>query len=138
MQILLEKIAKHGPLLMVHDNIQLEEPVASQCGDNQSVTDNGTVITVIHLPPSALALENCSEFKEFMHLLNTCHMQGTAPKLSSGDLEQPRLLIYNRTNDIHDIIELLNRIPELSSIDWKADCLKRPIGPKQLPYGPEH
>ncbi|KAH7334675.1 hypothetical protein B0J17DRAFT_630671 [Rhizoctonia solani] len=86
MRILLEKIAKHGPLLMVHNNIRLEEPVASQCGDNQSVTDNGTAITVIHLPPSALALENC----------------------------------------------------KLSSIDWKADCLKHPIGPKQLPYGPEH
>ncbi|KAH7329749.1 hypothetical protein B0J17DRAFT_722444 [Rhizoctonia solani] len=123
---------------MVHDNIRLEEPVASQRGDNQSVTDNGTAITVIHLPPSALALENCSEFKEFMRSLNTCHMQETAPKLSWGDLDQPRLLIYNRTSDIHDIIELLNGIPELSSIDWKADCLKRPIGPKQLPYGPEH
>ncbi|KDN33049.1 hypothetical protein RSAG8_13862, partial [Rhizoctonia solani AG-8 WAC10335] len=91
MRILLEKIAKHGPLLIVHDNIRIEEPVASQHGDNQSVTDNGTAITVIHLPPSAQALENCSKFKEFMRSLNIQHMQGTAPKLSWGDLDQPHL-----------------------------------------------
>ncbi|KDN39309.1 hypothetical protein RSAG8_08944, partial [Rhizoctonia solani AG-8 WAC10335] len=96
MRVLLEKIAKHGPLLIVHDNIRLEEPAASQRGDNQTVTDNGTAITIIHLPPSALALENCSEFKEFMRSLNTCRMQGTAPKLSWEDLDQPRLLAYNR------------------------------------------
>ncbi|KAG8747464.1 hypothetical protein FRC11_012335 [Ceratobasidium sp. 423] len=138
MQILVEKIAKHGPLLIVHDNIQIEEPAASQHGDNQSVTDNGTAITVIHLPPSALALENCHKFKEFMHSLNTSQMQGTAPKLSWEDLDQPQLLVYNRAGNIHDILELLKQIHELSSIDWKADILKHPIGPKQLPHGPEH
>ena len=138
MRILLEKIAKHGPLLIVHDNIRLEEPVASQRGDNQSVTDNGTAITVIHLPPSALALENCTGFKEFMHALNNDRMQGTAPKLSWEDLDQPHLLAYNRASNIYDILDLLKQIPELSSIDWKADKLKRPTGPKQLPHGPEH
>ena len=138
MRVLLEKIAKQGPLLIVHDNIRIEEPAASQRGDNQSVTDNGTAITVIHLPPSALALENCAGFKEFMHSLNACRMQGTAPKLSWEDLDQPRLLAYNRASSIHDILEILKKIPELSTIDWKAEKLKHPIGPKQLPHGPEH
>ncbi|EUC55882.1 hypothetical protein RSOL_142830 [Rhizoctonia solani AG-3 Rhs1AP] len=138
MRVLVEKIAKLGPLLIVHDNIRLEEPAASQRGDNQSVTDNGTAITVIHLPPSALALENCGAFKEFMHALNNSQMQGTAPKLSWQDLDQPQLLMYNRASNIHDILDLFQMIPELSSIDWNADKLKRPIGPKQLPHGPEH
>ncbi|KAG8731234.1 hypothetical protein FRC11_004678, partial [Ceratobasidium sp. 423] len=99
---------------------------------------NGTAITVIHLPASALALENCSDFKAFMRSLDARRMQGTAPKLSWEDLAQPCLLTYNKTSSTHDILDLLKKIPELSNIDWKAEKLKRPTGPKQLPHGPEH
>ncbi|KAG8679960.1 hypothetical protein FRC11_003108, partial [Ceratobasidium sp. 423] len=115
MKELVERITKHGPLLIVYDNIRVEYPVASQRGNNQSVTDNGTAITVVHLPASALSLENCSNFKAFMRSLNARRIQGTMPKLSWEDLAQPRLPTYNKTGSIHDILDLLKKIPEVSN-----------------------
>jgi hypothetical protein len=136
-QMLLSVASK--PIVVVHDNIKLKYGVRSQRGDNQTVSDNGTAISVFILPDSACALENSDEFDPLRRRLKAQRIAGTSPRLSWGDLAKTDRLIRLRTAFIYDIIDIFRMILEFSGSNiWKAGRLKRPTGPNQLPHGPEH
>ncbi|KAG8699125.1 hypothetical protein FRC09_006826 [Ceratobasidium sp. 395] len=127
------------PILMVHDNLMLKYKVCSQRGNHQSATDNGTASTVIILPEGARVFEDPNNFVPLRRSLNAKRIAGTAPELSFRDLDQSARYIANRNAFTHDILELFAMIPELADHKiWNSDKLKRPIGPQQLPSGPEH
>lgn len=131
--------ARSGPFGAVHNNVRFKHPVQSQRGDNQTVTDNGTAMTLIVFPKSAQALENPEDFQPFYQELKQKRLDNTAPQLSWKDLVVPAHQKLNRTSSIFDILDMFEMIPELSqSKIWKSDRLKRPSGPQQLPHGPEH
>ncbi|KAG8767148.1 hypothetical protein FRC12_006423 [Ceratobasidium sp. 428] len=130
-----------NPFVMVHDNIRLKHPVRSQRGDNQSVSDNGTAAAVIILAntESAQTFKKAAKFLPFLRDLRDERRAGTAKRLCYEDLDHTGRSVYNRTSYIFDVLEILATIPELTGLDvWKSGKLKRPVGPRQLPSGPEH
>ncbi|KAG8702783.1 hypothetical protein FRC09_004533 [Ceratobasidium sp. 395] len=128
-----------NPFLIVHDNIRLKYPVRSQRGNNQTTTDNGTASSVIILPKFARAFENADDIGPFLRTLRAKRRAGTAPRLCYRDLSHPAQRLANQTAYIYDILDILALIPELAGLDiWKSNKLKRPVGPQQLPSGPEH
>ncbi|KAG8740128.1 hypothetical protein FRC12_016105 [Ceratobasidium sp. 428] len=131
-----------NPFVVVHDNIRLKYPVRSQRGNNQTVTDNGTASAVIisdRSLPSAQVFRNPDEFRPLNRTLQAQRRMGTAPRLCYDDLSKTAQQIYNRESYIFDVLEILATTPELYGLKaWKSDKLKRPVGPNQLPSGPEH
>jgi hypothetical protein len=125
--------------LIVHDNIQIKFPVGSQHGDNQSVSDNGTAITFIVLPESARLFEDADCFMPSYRTLRAKHISGTAPRLDWKDLNEPERLRHMHIGATFDILDIIRAIPEFDKwSELESDKLKRPIGPNQLPHGPEH
>jgi hypothetical protein len=136
-QLVLAAASKFG--LIVHDNIQIKFPVGSQRGDNQSVSDNGTAITFIVLPESAHAFEDKDDFMPFYRTLRAKRITGTASCLDWNDLVEPERLGRMHIGAIFDILDILKAIPEFDKwSELSSVMLKRPIGPNQLPHGPEH
>ncbi|KAG8698027.1 hypothetical protein FRC09_007478 [Ceratobasidium sp. 395] len=128
-----------NPFVMVHDNIRLKYPVRSQRGDNQTVSDNGTAASVIITDKTGRDFKNPDETGPYYWTLRAQHRAGTAPRLCFKDLIKPAQQAVNKTAFIYDILDILATIPELTGLPiWKDTKLKRPIGPQQLPHGPEH
>ncbi|KAG8685991.1 hypothetical protein FRC09_014427 [Ceratobasidium sp. 395] len=128
-----------NPFVMVHDNIRLKYPVRSQRGDNQTVSDNGTAALVIITDKTGRNFKNPDETGPYYRTLRAQRRAGTAPRLCFEDLIKPAQRAVNKTAFIYDILDILATIPELAKLPiWKDAKLKRPIGPQQLPHGPEH
>lgn len=81
-------VAKTKVIVMFHDNIRLIYAVSSQHGDNQTVSDNGTAISMLELHDDALAhiLEDPDDWGPFLcNLIAQCEA-GTAPRLTWADM----------------------------------------------------
>src|SRR5256885_2282899 len=104
------------------------------------MTDNGTAITLLVFPKaSTLEFEDPDDFKPFHRTVKAQQIAGMAPGLGWKDLADPTRHKYNQTSSIHDILELFCVIPELAGSNlWKSNKLMHPVGPQQLPHGPEH
>ncbi|QRV72191.1 hypothetical protein RhiJN_00205 [Ceratobasidium sp. AG-Ba] len=127
------------PIVLVHDNLKLKQAVVSQQGNNQAVSDNGTASTVIILPDDGRVFEDPDNFVPLRRALKAKRIAGTAPELCYQDLDNPARHIANRTAFVFDILDIFAIVPEFQGHKiWDSDKLKRPIGPQQLPHGPEH
>ncbi|KAG9080981.1 hypothetical protein FRC06_005959, partial [Ceratobasidium sp. 370] len=121
-----------------HPNF-LKYGVRSQRGDNQSITDNGTTSTLSVLLDSASTFEDPDNFRPFLCTLKAKRRAGTAPQLSWKDLDTPARHVFNRASATHDVLDHFRLVPGLvGSKLWQSAQLKRPVGPQQLPHGPEH
>ncbi|KAG8698216.1 hypothetical protein FRC09_007358 [Ceratobasidium sp. 395] len=122
--------------------IREETILAVRRGNNQTVTDNGTASAVIisdRSLPSAQVFRNPDEFRPLNRTLQAQRQMGTAPRLCYDDLSKTAQQMHNRQSYIFDVLEILATIPELNGLKvWKSNKLKRPVGPNQLPSGPEH
>ncbi|KAG9082237.1 hypothetical protein FRC06_005160 [Ceratobasidium sp. 370] len=134
------EVAETRIIMISHDNIRLKAPVQSQRGDNQSVSDNGTAITMYALPKlSAQAFEDPDNFGPFLQGLRECHIQGRAPRLSWEDISDNERLKRVRADYILDCLDFLRMVPGMEqSRALKSEKLQRVPGPNQLPYGKEH
>ncbi|KAH7335670.1 hypothetical protein B0J17DRAFT_629915 [Rhizoctonia solani] len=120
-------IPKKRVIVIFHDNIRLKYGVSSQHGDNQTVTDNGTAISMLVLPDDELAciLEDPNDWGPFFRNLVAQHQAGTAPKLTWLDMNSLSRCKRNYQSSIFDILEFLKLVPGLSDSDiWKSAKLK--------------
>ena len=100
-------IASSRPIIMVHDNICIKFAVQSQRGDNQSVSNNETAITMIALPNSALIFQDPDDFRPFMQKLKAQRVAGTEGHLSWSNISNLDCMTRVRNNYIMDIIDFL-------------------------------
>jgi hypothetical protein len=122
-----------------HDNIKLKAPVRSQRGNHQSVSDNGTAITMYALPDPAKAFENSDDWQPFLRSLRLRRIQGKAPCLSWSDLQIPERLKRVRRDYVFDVLDILRMVPGMElSKTLQSTKLQRIVGPQQLPHGKEH
>lgn len=127
------------PIVVVHDNIRLKFPVQSQRGNNQTVTDNGTAMSIIVLPDSARAFFDADDFGPFLRKLKAQRIAGTAPQLSWGDISSLDRMKRVRSDYVIDMLDFLRMVPGMNeSKVLKSEILARVPGPQQLPHGKEH
>ncbi|KAG9082548.1 hypothetical protein FRC07_014170, partial [Ceratobasidium sp. 392] len=133
------EIAESRAFMLCHDNIRLKFPIQSQRGNNQSVSDNGTAITMFALPESARIFEQPDNFGPFNRTLRSLRIQGLSPRLTWKDLMDPKRLQRVRTDYIFDILDFLRMVPGLKgSKVLAAPILQRLVGPQQLLHGKQH
>lgn len=133
-------LSASGPIIIFHDNIRLKFAIRSQRGDNQSVSDNGTAISMLVLSDEAAKIfQNPDQWRPFFRAVREQRIAGTAPRLCWKDLCEITRLQRHRSACIYDMLDFLKMIPGLSKAKlWGAAKLKRPVGPQQLPSGKEH
>lgn len=132
--------ALNRPVMLSHDNIRLKFPIRSQRGNSQTVTDNGTAITMFVLPESArAAFEDPESFRALRSRLDSLNALGKAPSISWSDLSNPdrRSRVFHHR--LFHLFDILRSVPGLKSMDILADpLLQCPDSWHTLPHGTEH
>ncbi|KAG8739150.1 hypothetical protein FRC10_006097 [Ceratobasidium sp. 414] len=132
-------MAATRPILLAHDNLRLKFPVQSQRGEHQSVTDNGTGITMIALPDSARAFEDTGNLRPFFDDLRARRLAGNSPRLAWSELAKVDRLKRVKLWYITELVDIMRLIPGMSkSKVLKSDKLQRLPALQQLPHGKEH
>ncbi|KAG9092052.1 hypothetical protein FRC06_000269 [Ceratobasidium sp. 370] len=133
------EVAESWDIMMSHDNIKLSTPVRSQRGSNQSVSNNGSAITMYALPPSACVFHDPDNFGPKMRSLREARIHGHAPRLSWEDLSVTARLERVRKDYVMDVLDFLLKVPGMDKSGvLKSTKLIRIPGPKQLPHGNKH
>ncbi|KAG9080008.1 hypothetical protein FRC06_007192, partial [Ceratobasidium sp. 370] len=134
------ELARTRPIMGSHDNILMKFPVRSQRGNHQTVTDNGTAITMFVLPESA---HSAFEDLEAVHALrqrleNSCAL-GTSASLSWTDLSDPQCRARVFAHRLYHLFDIVRSIPGVLQTGVLADpLLCHPPSWHTLPYSPEH
>ncbi|KAG9084013.1 hypothetical protein FRC06_004273 [Ceratobasidium sp. 370] len=128
------------PILFVHDNIRIKHPVRSQRHNNQTVTDNGTAMSVIVLPESARAAwEDPEAVRALRAHIENQRALGTPSHITFTDLNCPVRQARVLTHKLYHLFDILRAIPCLKGVDILASSiLQRPPGEHELQSGPEH
>ncbi|KAG8710472.1 hypothetical protein FRC08_017120 [Ceratobasidium sp. 394] len=134
------ELARTRPIMECHDNILFKFPVRSQRGNRQTVTDNGTAITMIVLPESARsAFEDPEAIRALRQRLESSCALGTAVSLSWSDLSDPQCHARVFSHRLYHLFDILRSIPGISQTGVLADpLLRHPPSWHTLPSGPEH
>ncbi|KAG8705141.1 hypothetical protein FRC08_001820 [Ceratobasidium sp. 394] len=134
------ELARTHPIMGCHDNILFKFPVRSQRGNRQTVTDNGTAITMFVLPESAhSAFEDLEAIRVLRQCLESSHALGTAVSLSWSDLSDPQCRTQVFSHQLYHLFDILRSIPGVSRTGILADALlHHPPSWHTLPSGLEH
>ncbi|KAG9103211.1 hypothetical protein FRC06_011751 [Ceratobasidium sp. 370] len=127
------------PILLVHDNLRIRHAVRSQRSDNQTVTDNGTAMTVIILPESSRdAWENPEAARQLQSHLDNLRTQGTPPKIIFGDLVSQERQARVQAHKLFHLFDILLAIPGFKQLAILSDpALKCPPGWHDLLASPD-
>ncbi|KAG8753923.1 hypothetical protein FRC12_011370 [Ceratobasidium sp. 428] len=128
------------PFIGVHDNFRAQKKVASQRSNRQTVTDNGTAITVIVLPDSARpAWESPEEVRALRSHIEQQRALGAPLRVKVEDLLDPVRQTRVLAHKLGHIFAILRAIPCLKGLAILSDpCLQYPPSWHQLKSGPEY
>ncbi|KAG8681359.1 hypothetical protein FRC09_017538 [Ceratobasidium sp. 395] len=134
------EVARSQPIMGCHDNILLKFPVRSQRGDHQTVTDNGTAVTIFVLPESTRpALEDPELVRALRQRLENSRALGNRPTLSWTDLSDSGRRTRLFAHRVFHLFDILRRIPGVKKTGILADpMLQRPASWHTMPHGPDH
>ncbi|KAF8594262.1 hypothetical protein BDV93DRAFT_565628 [Ceratobasidium sp. AG-I] len=128
------------PVLFVHDNLRIKRAVRSQRSNNQTVTDNGTAMSVIILPESSRpAWESPEDVRALCSRLENQRALGTPSCLSFSELVNGQRQARVFQHRLYHFFQILRSIPLLDGVQILSNnLLFRPPGSHDLASGPEH
>ncbi|EUC67568.1 hypothetical protein RSOL_561780, partial [Rhizoctonia solani AG-3 Rhs1AP] len=128
--------------IIIYDNIRLAFAVKHQRGDNLTVTDNGTAITIIPMRNIELALRllrNADMWETHRANLVTLYRQGKAPQLTGDSIANMPSFLNTSPRTISNILRFLLDIPALRQSSKAKHPLLAALPPvHKLPCGPDH
>lgn len=142
------QVFEDQPGIMMHDNVRLPFPVKHQRNDHQTVTDNGTAITMLPMrnPERAcLLLRNPTLWDDHMKRIIRLYRQNKMQHLTPSDIISHPGFVGERQRMLSNIIRFLFDIPAIKQSKSVKESGKRfhelitelkPV--RQLPWGPEH
>ncbi|KAG9094064.1 hypothetical protein FRC06_011195 [Ceratobasidium sp. 370] len=128
------------PFLIVHDNIRIKKAVRSQRCDNQTMTDNGTAMTVIILPESARpAWEDPEEIRALNSHIERRRALGTSLRITAKDIfnaQRQERVLEHKLGHIFDILRAIPCLKGAAALSHHR--LQRLPSWHQLKSGPDH
>ncbi|KAF8600639.1 hypothetical protein BDV93DRAFT_446968 [Ceratobasidium sp. AG-I] len=144
-QAAMEKVAEtfeDQPCIIIYDNIRLAFPVKHQRGDNLTVTDNGTAMTIIPMRDvlrSKSLLRNSDLWEQHRQQIISLYRSNRMPQFSAEDVFQLSGFLNERQRNISNVLDILFGIPLLKDSTKRTHALLVGLPPvHQLPYGKEH
>ncbi|KEP46942.1 hypothetical protein V565_174490 [Rhizoctonia solani 123E] len=133
LQAMREAVAKF-PVIFVHDNIRIKQAVRSQRHNNQTVTDNGTAMTVIIMPESARpAWEDPEAVRALRNHIEAQRALGRPLRVTFSDLQHPNRQARVLTHKLFHLFDILCAIPGFKDIKiLSSSLLQRPSGFHEL------
>ncbi|KAG8725220.1 hypothetical protein FRC09_005675 [Ceratobasidium sp. 395] len=127
------------PFLVVHDNLHIKRAVRSQRQDSQTVTDNGTAMTVIILPEdSRSAWEDPEAARELQAQLDRMRLEETPLTLTLDDLTSTEKQAHIQQHKLFHLLDILRAIPGFKKLKILSDeSLQRPPGWHDLTADPD-
>ncbi|KAG8787859.1 hypothetical protein FRC12_015167 [Ceratobasidium sp. 428] len=101
------------PFLIAHDNIRIKQGVRSQRHDNQTITDNGTAMTVFILPESSRpAWEDPEAVRALQSHVERMRALGTPLRITFNHLVCPLREARIMSHKLYHLLDILRAVHE--------------------------